>query len=124
MITFAAIVMLLSEYVSFEHSKGEVLVFRRGHQRTAFEWSADDEESQNRTSPNKELVGEDKQPETSPQTVLEPQKSIFHWENVSYEVSIKGNKRMILDHVNGWVKPGTLTALMVSVSSSEINTGI
>ncbi|QPG73910.1 hypothetical protein FOA43_001225 [Brettanomyces nanus] len=37
---------------------------------------------------------------------------IFHWRDVCYEVQIKKETRRILDHVDGWVKPGTLTALM------------
>lgn len=32
-----------------------------------------------------------------------------------YDIKIKGEARRILDHVDGWVKPGTLTALMVSL---------
>ncbi|GME81913.1 unnamed protein product [Ambrosiozyma monospora] len=39
-------------------------------------------------------------------------KDIFHWKDVCYEVQIKTETRRILDHVDGWVKPGTLTALM------------
>ncbi|GME86309.1 unnamed protein product [Ambrosiozyma monospora] len=39
-------------------------------------------------------------------------KDIFHWSDVCYEVQIKDETRRILDHVDGWVKPGTLTALM------------
>ncbi|ODA80911.1 hypothetical protein RJ55_03871 [Drechmeria coniospora] len=43
---------------------------------------------------------------------LEPQKDIFTWRNVVYDIEIKGEPRRLLDHVSGWVKPGTLTALM------------
>ena len=43
---------------------------------------------------------------------LPPQKDIFTWRNVVYDISIKGEPRRLLDHVSGWVKPGTLTALM------------
>src|SRR5450756_127776 len=32
--------------------------------------------------------------------------------NVCYDVKIKSETRRILDHIDGWVKPGTLTALM------------
>ena len=32
--------------------------------------------------------------------------------DVCYDIKIKGEPRRILDHVDGWVKPGTLTALM------------
>ena len=37
---------------------------------------------------------------------------IFHWRDVCYEIQIKDETRRILNHVDGWVKPGTLTALM------------
>jgi ABC-type multidrug transport system ATPase subunit len=38
--------------------------------------------------------------------------SVFHWNNVCYDIKIKKETRRLLDHVDGWVKPGTLTALM------------
>ena len=41
------------------------------------------------------------------------QTKIFHWKDVVYDIKIKGKPRRLLDHVDGWVKPGTLTALMV-----------
>lgn len=34
------------------------------------------------------------------------------YSNVCYDVKIKSENRRILDHIDGWVKPGTLTALM------------
>jgi ABC-type multidrug transport system ATPase subunit len=40
------------------------------------------------------------------------QKDIFTWKDVVYDIEIKGEPRRLLDHVSGWVKPGTLTALM------------
>lgn len=43
---------------------------------------------------------------------LEPQKDIFTWRNVSYDVDVKGGTRRLLNDVVGWVRPGTLTALM------------
>jgi ABC-type transport system involved in cytochrome bd biosynthesis fused ATPase/permease subunit len=36
----------------------------------------------------------------------------FTWRDVVYDIKIKGEPRRLLDHVSGWVKPGTLTALM------------
>jgi ATP-binding cassette subfamily G (WHITE) protein 2 (PDR) len=45
--------------------------------------------------------------------VLKRQTAIFHWEDVSFDIKIGKENRRILDHVDGWVKPGTLTALMV-----------
>ncbi|CAK7567984.1 MAG: hypothetical protein SEPTF4163_005962 [Sporothrix epigloea] len=43
---------------------------------------------------------------------IPPQKDIFTWRNVVYDIEVKGKERRLLDHVSGWVKPGTLTALM------------
>lgn len=36
-----------------------------------------------------------------------------------YDIKIKKEERRILDHVDGWVKPGTLTALMVGHTSAS-----
>jgi hypothetical protein len=49
---------------------------------------------------------------------VQKQDSIFHWEKVNYEIQIKNETLTILDSVDGWIKPGTLTALMVSSFSS------
>jgi ATP-binding cassette, subfamily G (WHITE), member 2, PDR len=46
------------------------------------------------------------------QTILQ-QSSVFHWNNLSYEVETKNGTKEILNNISGWVKPGTLTALMV-----------
>ena len=37
---------------------------------------------------------------------------IFHWRDVCYDIEIGSEKRRILNNVDGWIKPGTLTALM------------
>lgn len=47
-------------------------------------------------------------------SIIQRQTAIFSWKDVVYDIKIKGEPRRILDHVDGWVKPGTLTALMVS----------
>ncbi|KZL68187.1 abc multidrug transporter [Colletotrichum incanum] len=44
---------------------------------------------------------------------IDRQTAIFHWSNVCYEVKVKKNEtKRILDGVDGWCEPGTLTALM------------
>lgn len=47
-------------------------------------------------------------------SIIQRQTAIFSWKDVVYDIKIKKEERRILDHVDGWVKPGTLTALMVS----------
>jgi ABC-type multidrug transport system ATPase subunit len=44
--------------------------------------------------------------------VMPEQQSIFTWRDLCYDIPVKGGQRRLLDHVCGWVKPGTLTALM------------
>lgn len=39
-------------------------------------------------------------------------KQIFHWRDLTYSVKIKSEDRVILNHVDGFVKPGQVTALM------------
>lgn len=39
-------------------------------------------------------------------------KNVFHWRNLTYEVQIKSETRRILNNIDGWVKPGQVTALM------------
>ncbi|KAK5652958.1 hypothetical protein OQA88_9437 [Cercophora sp. LCS_1] len=51
--------------------------------------------------------------------VIEPQKDVFTWKDVVYDIEIKGEQRRLLDHVSGWVKPGTLTALMGSSGAGK-----
>jgi hypothetical protein len=46
--------------------------------------------------------------------MIQKQTAVFHWKDVCYDIKIKGQPRRLLDHVDGWVKPGTLTALMVT----------
>lgn len=48
-------------------------------------------------------ISENKLPKTS---------DIFHWRGLTYQVRIKSENRIILNGVDGWVKPGQVTALM------------
>jgi ATP-binding cassette subfamily G (WHITE) protein 2 (PDR) len=120
MVFFMGIYLLVAEFLSFDQSKGEVLVFRRGHLKTAFE-RACDEESQS-PGPNSQVLTSGNpvnDTDSNPPVRLQPQASIFHWTDVCYDISVKGKNRKILDHVDGWVKPGTLTALMVRNENSS-----
>lgn len=102
--------LVLSEIVASERSKGEVLVFRRGKMQKA---KAKRQQSDEETGAEPVVVREKHEKNRTPQFGVEKQTSIFHWEDVCYEVQIKKETRQILDHVDGWIKPGTLTALMV-----------
>ncbi|ORX71863.1 hypothetical protein DL89DRAFT_277579 [Linderina pennispora] len=43
----------------------------------------------------------------------------FTWKHVSYTVPVKGGERQLLDGISGYVKPGTMTALMGSSGAGK-----
>lgn len=99
------------EFISTEKSRGEVLVFRRADKRQlSLKKRNNDLENLNNAPA---APGKDDQ-STTGATEQNSSRDVFHWEDVCYDIKIKGEPRRILDHVSGWVKPGTLTALMVS----------
>lgn len=109
-VLFMVLHMLATEFVASERSKGEVLVFTQEAMKKRRLREIDDIESGN--ADVRQRQGGDS--DTNGMDEVEKQTSTFHWSNVCYDIKIKGESRTILDHVDGWVKPGTLTALMVS----------
>ncbi|KAK8079218.1 hypothetical protein PG994_003025 [Apiospora phragmitis] len=95
-------------------SRGEFLVFRRGavpHKPSkGCDGHAEDEESSNSSGSAVAQIqsGLPKEPEDA----VGRGTSVFHWEDLCYDVQVKGQERRLLDHVDGWVKPGKSTALM------------
>ncbi|KAF2018873.1 ABC multidrug transporter [Aaosphaeria arxii CBS 175.79] len=108
-IVLCALHLIMTELVASQRSKGEVLVFRRGKMQRA---KAKRQNADEETGGGPVVEAEKHDGSSGSGFQVEKQSSIFHWENVCYEVKIKGEPRTILDHVDGWVKPGTLTALM------------
>lgn len=110
MIFFMGTYMTAAEFVSEKKSKGEVLLFRRGYKPAQFkERKSNDPEDGPRVGPS---VTNASRANGKNEGAIEASTSVFHWNNVCYDVKIKKENRRILDNVDGWVKPGTLTALM------------
>ncbi|PGH33976.1 hypothetical protein GX50_03213 [[Emmonsia] crescens] len=110
---FLALYIVASELVSAKPSKGEVLVYRRGKvppklARKHNTKTTEDPEA-GESLHERQRIEQNRLEEIAS---IVKQTSVFHWENVCYDIKIKGQPRRILDQVDGWVKPGTLTALM------------
>ncbi|TEA10397.1 ZEB2-regulated ABC transporter 1 [Colletotrichum sidae] len=109
-----AVYFVATEYISAKKSKGEVLVFRRGVAAPAKKGravaTADDVEAS--VSGPAAIVEKGGRAASANDGAIQASTSVFHWNDVCYDIKIKGEPRRILDHVDGWVKPGTLTALM------------
>ncbi|EKG12754.1 ABC transporter-like protein [Macrophomina phaseolina MS6] len=102
---FLACYFVAVEYITGLNTKAEALVFRRNHLPDDLK-AADDPESQEKSlRPQLSATHHD-------ESYIPPQTSTFTWRDVVYDIKIKQEKRRLLDHVSGWVKPGTLTALM------------
>ena len=82
----------------------QVLVFQRAHLKKEKKRApaGDIENGKGGLLSEKQISkGEGKVP-----TAIQKQTAIFHWEDICYDIKIKKEERRILDHVNGWVKPG------------------
>jgi ABC-type multidrug transport system permease subunit len=111
LILFLLLHLISTELVSSERSKGEVLVFTRKAVSKRRKMANDAETGSAGAVPaqiSSSGVPDDVTAEVEKQT------KVFHWKDVCYDIKIKGEPRRILDNVDGWVKPGTLTTLMVS----------
>lgn len=103
-----------TEYISAAKSKGEVLVFRRGMMPKQTRGGEDAEGGRTMASEKGpvDTAAVDTAASRDLAGTIQRQTSIFHWGDVCYDIKIKNEPRRLLDHVDGWVKPGTLTALM------------
>ncbi|KAI5452128.1 Multidrug resistance protein [Naganishia albida] len=110
MLALMALYLGATELISSKKSKGEVLVFPRTAMPKTRRAQANDEEVGNGNSVA--LTEKHVQHKEEEVAGIQRQTAIFHWENVVYDIKIKKEDRRILDHVSGWVKPGTLTCLM------------
>ncbi|KAJ6092425.1 hypothetical protein N7467_004394 [Penicillium canescens] len=103
MIFFMGVYLVATEYISEAASKGEVLIFRRGNQPKP-------QQGDSETTPDAAYRADEENENAGAN--IQRQTAIFQWQDLCYDIKIKTEERRILDNVNGWVKPGTATALM------------
>ncbi|KAL8290132.1 hypothetical protein RQP46_003071 [Phenoliferia psychrophenolica] len=108
---FTVTYLVGTEYIPAQRSKGEVLVFRRGH------GAKRQEEDEEKGAAMVQTRRDDADP--NEKINIHRQTATFSWEDVCYDIKIKGEGRRILSNVDGWVKPGTLTALMGSSGAGK-----
>ena len=118
MFVLCAAYLSATEFISAQRSKGEVLLFRRGMVPDI--GKAEDEEGKVGDRPTSEgvIAGRSISGGEIPPSI-QKQTAIFHWLGVSYDIKIKSESRRILDDVDGWIKPGTLTALMGATGAGK-----
>ena len=125
-IIIAYIVVFLFVYIGLTESnkgamqKGEIVLYLRGSlkklRKTTDNKKAVTNDPENNL-PNEKIPFKDSAEssgDNSSKTSVSnsANKQIFHWRDLTYSVKIKSEDRVILNHVDGWVKPGQVTALM------------
>ena len=95
-------------------STAEALVFRRGHVPSYMHDPAKTGAKDEETGVAEKAGAPEEKNDTADDDFdkIPRQTDIFTWHDVDYDIEIKGEPRRLLDHVSGFVKPGTLTALM------------
>lgn len=106
--------MLAAELAKPPKTRGEILVFRRGQGFPRREQPLD-AESQEKDRP---VVAEKTHGSLQSDRIIAG-KDVFHWEDLCYDIKCKGGSRRLLDHIDGWVKPGVSTILMVRTTTIE-----
>lgn len=110
MIFGCATYLFASEYVKEEKPRGEVLLFRRREQKL-LRHKVDEEAQSIHAVPVSSVTPKQLVQDNS--TTIQRQTAVVHWDSLSYTIKIKKDERKLLDDVEGFVRPGTMTALMV-----------
>ncbi|CCF57513.1 hypothetical protein KAFR_0C05220 [Kazachstania africana CBS 2517] len=117
---FLVVYLIVCEFNEGAKQKGEMLVFPHGVLKKLKKrgvLSDDDKRDFEKGSfdaTNHDLIKDSESTDESSTNGARLLKSqaVFHWRNLCYDIPIKHGTRRLLDNVDGWVKPGTLTALM------------
>ncbi|KAF7559139.1 hypothetical protein G7046_g5028 [Stylonectria norvegica] len=108
LIAFMVMYFVTTELNSSTSSTAEALVFQRGHIPAHLQNKGNQPDEKEMAS-DQNMKGSANGGDVG---AMEPQKDIFTWRDVVYDIDLKDERRRLLDNVSGWVKPGTLTALM------------
>ncbi|KAK6866918.1 Multidrug resistance protein CDR2 [Candida tropicalis] len=121
-ISFAFAVVLLFLYIALTElnkgaiQKGEIVLFLRSslkkHKRRFTEFDIESGSTVENISIQIVQKASIEQNSIRDSCNLPSDKEIFFWKDLTYQVKIKKEDRVILDHVDGWVKPGQITVLM------------
>jgi len=98
---------------------GALLIPREKVAKNMAIMAANDEESQKPTGEKLPTSSGSSSDDTASNEQLVSNTSVFTWKNLTYTVKTPTGDRVLLDNVNGFVKPGSLGALMGSSGAGK-----
>lgn len=107
-----AVYALASEFQNDPSSAGGIMAFKRGSapKKIVQATEADgDVEAGNSAAPTSDKASEDRYFTVAG---IETSTEIFSWHNINYDVPVQNKTRRLLNDISGYVKPGSLVALM------------
>ena len=109
---YAVVYVISSEIISLQPSRGEILLFPK-KKMAKYQTSQDEEFQPPKLTPNQGIdqMGE-KSEVYDAGHMIDSDAATFVWKNLSYSLKEGKTQKQILDDVEGWVKPRTMTALM------------
>jgi hypothetical protein len=99
---------------------GRGLLIPREKQKKVSKAVVADEESQAVEKPSENSGSDSEKSDATIDNQLVNNTSVFTWKNLSYTVKTPHGDRLLLDNIQGFVKPGTLGALMGSSGVSAL----
>lgn len=109
-IFFLGVYITIVEFNKGAMQKGEILVFQQSALRKQKKAARDIESDvTEKVTPEDDNDVEEK---SGGDNALPVADKIFHWRDITYSVKIKTEQRILLNRIDGWVKPGQVTALM------------
>jgi hypothetical protein len=121
---FVAMTLLGMEMILKPHKGGgNVNVYRKGGAPENVQKALEDNTTVNdveaQDGETEELGRERSQQQDKELQDIAKSETIFTWSDIRYIIPIKGGKKVLLDDVQGYVKPGRLTALMGGIPSPQ-----
>lgn len=121
MIGFFAIHLIASQVILASKPRGEILLYApKGISRKKITTRSNDETNL-RIATKTEAKNEGTTGQESRQIPqgLQSSQGTIHWSKVFYQISADNTQRQLLNDVNGWIRPGKLTALMGSTGAGK-----
>ncbi|KAJ5790458.1 uncharacterized protein N7518_007469 [Penicillium psychrosexuale] len=113
---FAVLTVIFTSYWKAAGNGGASLLIPREKLKAHNAAICDEEAQRNEKAHNRETPDA---PAEAEEENLTRNTSIFTWRNLTYTVSTPTGDRVLLDNINGWVKPGMLGALMGSSGAGK-----